>query len=303
LKATCLDAVGAPSDALAEYEKLTESYPNDAEVWVHMADLCHGALDDPEMAADALTTALEIAEGDDAPDEEMAFEAHLRLVDAMLDLDAVEDAMQHAEAARKLDRESADAHAAVAHVHFECGRFGDAEKAAALAVDRDTKNASGWFIRGLILERKGDQEGARRAFERMRTADPEFFPPPVEMSPEGLLELAREVIPELAAPPRNYLADVKLSVVDLPADVDLRSSGGTLTPSAAAAMQGTPLEEERQDPFSHKPSGLILYRLNLLRNAADLDEIRDRVEMALLAEVADFLHLSGDALLEPSAND
>src|SRR5688572_2204566 len=76
LKAACLDALGDAESALSEYEALTEQFPDDAEVWVRLADLCHLGMGDVEMAIEALTTALEIAEPDDPADEgdeEMAF--------------------------------------------------------------------------------------------------------------------------------------------------------------------------------------------------------------------------------------
>src|SRR5687768_10305353 len=54
LKATCMDAMGDTDGALQEYEALTEQFPDDAEVWVRLADLSHHGLGEPEMAVEAL---------------------------------------------------------------------------------------------------------------------------------------------------------------------------------------------------------------------------------------------------------
>ncbi|MEW5853187.1 MAG: tetratricopeptide repeat protein [Myxococcota bacterium] len=303
LHAACVDAMGDPEGALAEYEDLTRRYPHDAEVWVRMGDVCVAALNDPEMAYEALTQALEAATTEGHEDEEMLLEAHLRLVDVCLDLRELDEALRHAKAAKQMDKDNSDVELALGRAEFERGNMDEALKAAARAVDKDPQNAGAYFLRGLVLERQGNPD-AEKAFERSERLDPEFFSRGVTVTAEELRAVAQSALEELPSRVRDYMRKLQINVEDLPSDVDVRSSGGTLSPSALGAMRGTPLSEESDaDPFTHMPRDFTLYRLNLMRVCRSRKELQDEVAMTMVDEVGHFLHLTEDDLVDSGDED
>jgi tetratricopeptide (TPR) repeat protein len=286
LKATCLDALGDEDAAQHEYEALTEAFPDDAEVWVRVGDFCHFSAGDLDAAEDALKTALEIAEeeGDGGPDEEMAFEAHLRLAQLYMDTGDLEDALTHAQDARGMDRDSADAEVAVGEVLFELGRFDDAGKSASKAVDKDNRHAGAYFLRGMVLERAGTSDAATKAYEKARTLDPETFTPSMQMTDDALLDAVAEAMGELPSEHQGFLKDIKLTVQALPSDEDVRVSH--VSPSAPLAFKGLPLDD---DPGDAKPRELLLFKSNMLRNRHDRDALMESLVPTLGMEVDLFL--------------
>lgn len=304
LHAACVDALGDPEAALQEYEDLCDRFPDDAEIWLHMGELCHDGMDDADMALEAFENALEAATTEGQEDEEIAFEAHLRLVDVCLDLADMEEALEHARSAKTMDPESGDAELSYGRVLFEMGQFEEAQKAAARTVEKDSQNAGGYYLRGMVLERAGDQAGAKESFERAANLEPEVFPVGMEFNPAQLQDVARQAMEELPEKVRDYLKKLKITVEDLPSDADILAGGGQLSPSATAAMKGTPLTEEAdvENPFDHLPTALVLYRRNLQRGCKDQEELKEELAVSMIDEVGAFLNLSEDELI-PGQDD
>lgn len=304
MHAACVDALGDAEAALQEYEDLCERFPDDAEIWLLAGELCQDGLDDPEMALEAFEKALDAATKEAHEDEEVALEAHLRLVDVYLDLGGLEESLEHAQAARALDRDSADAELAIGRVEFELARFEDAKKSAAKTIDKDPQHAGGYYLRGLVLERLGDAAGSRKAFRRAEELEPEVFPAGKEVAPDELRALAGKAMDELPPAVRAYLRKLDVVIEDLPSDADLAGNVGQLSPASAVAMKGTPLAEEAEgNPFEHLPSALVLYRLNLCRACKTADELKEELAACLIDEVGSFLNLSGDDLVDSPAGE
>lgn len=299
LKAVSLDGVGQTEEAMAAFETLTTAHPDDAEAWVRMADACHHSLGDLDGALELLQTALQAAEpqdDEDDGDEEMAFEAHLRMVEVYLDLGEHEQALRHAEVARSMDRDSADAEVARGQVMFEMGNMEEAEKAAARGVDKDNRHGGAYFLRALVLERKGDAAGAVRAMERACTLEPESFVRSIQRTQDQVRAQLQDAVAKLPEKLRTFYSNMEIMVSDLPADQDLPSAGGVVSPGARLALEGPPLNGDTTP--RPRPQALRVYRQNALRGCQDDDELREVLQQALVVEAAELLDLNEAELNE-----
>src|SRR6185295_15587524 len=89
-----------------------------------------------------------------------------------------QDAVDTLERALKLNGEDPEALLEYGLALFESARFDDAKKQLEQLADEPLA----WHHLGLIAERKGDADAARRFFEKARRMDPEAFPAPVHLS-------------------------------------------------------------------------------------------------------------------------
>jgi predicted Zn-dependent protease with MMP-like domain/Flp pilus assembly protein TadD len=159
----------------------------------------------------------------------------------------------------------------------------------------------GWIQHalGLVAERSGDPKEAERRFARARKLDPEGFPPPVTLTQEEfdrVLEDALEALPEQI---RRYLANVAVTVEDLPADDDLRATAPPLSPQSLGMFRGSSLGQKgSSDPWSHFPSSIVLYQRNLERSARTREELVGEIGVTLVHEVGHFLGLDEEQLWE-----
>lgn len=152
---------------------------------------------------------------------------------------------------------------------------------------------------GLLAERRGDQAEAGRRFERARRLDPQAFPRPVSVSRaefDGLVEAALLDIPEQV---RRYLANVPITVEDLPSDDDLAGAEPPLSPTILGLFRGAPYGQKvSSDPWSHLPSAIVLYQRNLERAVGSRAELEEQIGVTLIHEVGHFLGLDEDELAE-----
>ncbi len=180
---------------------------------------------------------------------------------------------------------------------YELCRFDDARAALlrAEAVDPDEPWTQHYL--GLVAERSGDDEEARRRFARARKLDPDAFPRPIALSPEAFDQAVEDALASLPDAVRRYLSNVAITVEDQPSDDDLLASDPPLSPAILGIFRGAPFgQKASMDPWSHFPSAIVLYQRNLERFARSRAELIEQIGITLIHEVGHFLGLDEEEL-------
>lgn len=152
---------------------------------------------------------------------------------------------------------------------------------------------------GLVTERAGDVAETERRFGRARKLDPEAFPGPVSLPPDAFDQVVEDALAGLPEPIRRYLANVAVTVEEIPADHDLLATSPPLSPQSLGMFRGAPLGEKgSMDPWSHFPSSIVLYQRNLERAVRSREELVREIGVTLVHEVGHFLGLDEEQLWE-----
>jgi predicted Zn-dependent protease with MMP-like domain len=216
---------------------------------------------------------------------------------ALVELGEAAEAVRALDAALALDPAHLDARLERARALFELTRFDEAATALAPLLEAAPDEADLHHLAGLVAERRGDAAAAERHLARARRLDPEAYPRPVRRSRDDFdasVEAALARIPEQV---RRYLANVVITVEDLPADEELRASDPPLSPTILGLFRGAPWgEKSSMDPWSHFPSSIVLYQRNLERLARDEAELEQEIGVTLVHEVGHFLGLDEEEL-------
>jgi predicted Zn-dependent protease with MMP-like domain/Flp pilus assembly protein TadD len=182
---------------------------------------------------------------------------------------------------------------------YELCRF-DAAQAALLAAERgDPEDPWTQHHLGLVAERRGDEEEARRRFARARALAPDAFPKTIALGHDAFDAAVEAALAELPESVRRYLANVAITVEDLPSDDDLLASDPPLSPSILGLFRGAPYGQKvSMDPWSHFPSSIVLYQKNLERFARSRKDLVEQIGITLIHEVGHFLGLDEEELWE-----
>ena len=179
---------------------------------------------------------------------------------------------------------------------FELSRLDEARRQLEEVLALEPEEPWAHHQLGLLAERRGAAAEAERRFARARRLDPGSFPRPATVTRaefERLVEAALEEIPERV---RAYLANVPISVDDLPSDDDLGGSP-PLSPTILGLFRGAPYGQKGSaDPWSQLPSSIVLFQRNLERAAASPEELAEQIGVTLVHEVGHFLGLDEDEL-------
>jgi predicted Zn-dependent protease with MMP-like domain len=278
-----------------------ELAPDDAEALLFAADfyVTHFAEDD-EAVEKGLALARRGAKNARASrDDEL--EAELLLVQAAAheELLHMREALACVESA--LDILGPDSEVMLEHsiILFELGRFEEAqEELGELAHDEPHLAAAHHYL-GLLDERRGDQGSARRHFARAHELDPEGFPGSVKVAPKEFDQILEDALGRLPARIREYLANVAVTVEDVPAEEDLRAAEPPHSPQTLGMYRGEPLTDAgHPDPWVHFPRSIVLYQRNLERAAENREDLVEQIGITLLHEVGHFLGLDEEELKE-----
>jgi predicted Zn-dependent protease with MMP-like domain len=230
----------------------------------------------------------------DAP---LAADLHWLEGAALLDLADAPAALAALDQALRLVPDHLDALLERAEALFELCRFDEAGAVAGAVLDLADDEARAHHLLGLLAERRGDDREAERRLVRARKLDPEGFPKRVRLSRrdfDAAVERAFEALPDQV---RRYLANVPVTVEDLPADHDLLESDPPLPPTILGLFRGAPYGQKlSSDPWSHLPSSIVLYQRNLERAAGSRAGLEEEIATTLVHEVGHFLGLDEDEL-------
>lgn len=301
-RAAALAELGRIEEAREGYERALSADAGDLELLHGAADFYVNVLPEDEADREHVERGLELARrgrklarkgGDAALGAELAW----------LEGAALNQLGRSAEALDRLseaDREEpgrVDVLLEMGFALYELCRFDDADRvlrrAEALAPDEPWTH----HYLGLVAERRGDAEEARRRASRARKLAPDEFPKPIALSPEAFDAAVEDALADLPEQVRGYLANVAITVEDLPSRDDLLSSEPPLSPAILGLFRGAPYgQKASMDPWSHLPSSIVLYQKNLERFARSRAELIEQIGITLVHEVGHFLGLDEDEL-------
>jgi predicted Zn-dependent protease with MMP-like domain/Tfp pilus assembly protein PilF len=213
-------------------------------------------LDDGDAAAQTL------AELPPPPVELPSPELHVRAGAAFLELDDLDQAEHHFQAATKLDDEHADAHHGL----------------------------------GLVAEARGEDTEMKAHWKRTRSLDLAAPRPSWAIDDERLESLVEAALRELPERARTLLANVPILVEDYPSE-ELLDDG--LDPRLYGLFTGTPYPD--QGNLAGTPVTLehiLLFRRNLERDARTTDEVEQEIRTTLLHETGHFFGMDEEDLEE-----
>jgi predicted Zn-dependent protease with MMP-like domain/Flp pilus assembly protein TadD len=196
------------------------------------------------------------------PPVELAPELHVRAGAALLELDDLDEAERHFQAAVKLDDEHADAHHGL----------------------------------GLVAEARGDDVEMIAHWKRTRSLDLAAPRPPWAIDDERLESLVEAALKELPERARTLLANVPILLEDYPSE-ELLDDG--LDPRLLGLFTGMPYPEQEhlagaQPTLEH----ILLFKRNLERDARTTDEVEDEIRTTLLHETGHFFGMDEEDLEE-----
>lgn len=250
-------------------------------------DAIYDALDrgDSQQALDLAVAALEQAEGEDPV---LLLLAAL----ALLDLERPADAAHQLARAVEIDPDDSELEANLALALYRACRFEEASEHARRAVELDRGSPDGHAVRALLLEREGRFADADRAFESAARLDPERFPLAARIdrtSFETEVVKAGELLPERF---RELLAEVVVSVEEVPAEAILKEETPALDPELLGLFVGVSLRERSSfGPVGTLPARILLFKRNLERYAEDARDLRHEIAITLYHELGHYLGL------------
>jgi predicted Zn-dependent protease with MMP-like domain/Flp pilus assembly protein TadD len=306
-RAAALEELARWEDARLAYARALSVGKDDAELLLGAARFLVEGLPEEEQDRADLDEGLALARrgvklAARAGDAEL--EVALRIVEARAfsGLGHARDALAAIAQAERAAPEDAEVLLEKGLALYELDRFEEAETAllAAEAAAPQGPEAA-WVLHalGLVAERRGEVDEARRRFARARKLAPEDFPPPISLSAQEFEAAVEAALAELPEPVRRYLANVAISVEDLPAEADLLASDPPLSPGILGLFRGAPWgQKASMDPWSHFPSAIVLYQRNLERFARTREELVEEIRITLVHEVGHFLGLDEDELYE-----
>lgn len=218
---------------------------------------------------------------------------------ALLELDRPGEAAERLARVVELDPDDAEFEAGLALALFRCCRFVEAAAHARHAVEADGESPDARSVLGIVLEREGRFGEADEQMLRATRLDPERFPAPPRMSrPDFEAEVVRagELLP---ARFRSLLAEVAVSVEDVPSEPILREECPTLDPELLGLFVGVSLAERSSfGPVGTLPPRILLFKRNLERYAADREDLRREIAVTLYHELGHYLGMDEGDLEE-----
>lgn len=306
-RAAALEALGRSEDARLAYARALAAGKDDPELLLGAARFLVEGLPEEEQDRADLEEGLARAErgeklaarGGQAGDTELAVALALVEARALSQLGSAGDALAALARAEALAPGDPEVLHEKGLALYELCRFDEAR--AALSAAEAGAPDDPWIAHalGLVAERRGDLAEAERRFSRARSLAPGDFPRPISLSPaefEAAVEAALAGLPEQV---RRYLANVAITVEDLPSDADLLASDPPLAPGLLGLFRGAPYgQKSSMDPWSHLPSSIVLFQKNLERFARSREELAEEIRITLVHEVGHFLGLDEEELYQ-----
>jgi predicted Zn-dependent protease with MMP-like domain len=294
---------GRLDEAREAYERELKRSGDDLDLVADAADFHVTVLQQDDADVAALERGLQIARrgastARRAGDREMEAELTLIEATALSQLGDCRGALSRLDAVLQLAPHRVDAKLERASALYELCRLDDARAAAEEVLAGSPDEAWAHHLLGLVAERQGDEKEAERRFARAHQLAPEDFPRPVRLSQAAFDAAVEAALADIPPSVRRYLANVPITVEELPSIDDLTGSDPPLSPSILGLFRGAAYGEKGADPWSHFPSSIVLYQRNLEAFARDRAELVEQIGVTLVHEVGHFLGLDEDELYE-----
>jgi len=271
LRATIFAAHDRVEEARAVLDRAILSHPNDPVARSAEAALLLDAFDDPQGALSLFQDVVRLLRSDELAEEnneagrELLHDALLRCAECHALLEDPARALDAANEACAARPSSGAAHVARAQALLALGRLSDAARAVDEGLAHDEAIGLGHFTRGQLRAFLGDEDGARAAFARAASLDPERCPLPLPLDPE---RFARDVRGCLAHLPRAIAASfahVEVVAADWPSTAALARESAPRSPLSLVLLDGE---------IDGRPR-VALYRRCFELAHVDADEVRE----------------------------
>lgn len=168
----------------------------------------------------------------------------------------------------------------------------DAERALAIHADDPASHD----LLSRLCEHLGRWEEAAEHAEAAAELEPDTFALPLEVSDADFDALVQKSMAELPAPIRKKLEELPIVVEALPTRELLTAEHPPLPPDLLGLFVGPHLLERSHSETPGAPGAIYLFRRNLLRSCADLEELAREVRITVQHEVGHLLGLDEDDL-------
>ena len=139
---------------------------------------------------------------------------------------------------------------------------------------------------------------AREHADAAREIDPEGFGDPLEISDEDFDLVVEQTLQAMPEKIRREIEELPVLVQPLPSRDMLTSEDGTVSPDILGLFVGRPRTERSVADLPGAPGAIYIFRRNLLRSCADLEELKREVRITVQHEVGHLLGLDEDELEE-----
>jgi len=289
LRAACAREEGNTDEALALLKQTIALDPEwvTPELWTAELLMSEGRGDD---ALPHATRALDLAEEEDEYLEAVAVKAGLEI-----ELGKLPDARKTLSELPPADEVQLDPvwGLELGHLMLAVDDAADARRRFQALADADPELADAWYGVGLAAEAQDDENGKRDAWTRVLKLDERQ---PLEeplLSEAEMATAAEQALAELPDRARTLIQNVPVLIADLPARDDVATG---LDPRLLGLFAGTPHPEASNLGGQPQLTQILLFRKNLERVSADVDELRDEIRTTLLHETGHFFGMSEDDL-------
>lgn len=216
--------------------------------------------------------------------------------DALLALGRPREAEQRLRAVLGEDPSCPTSRCWLALALFRQCRFQEARVEVERSLEAERAPTDAHLVRGMLLERDGDFEGADECFELAHETDPDRFHLPIRMSRREFDREVRLAARKLPRQFRRHLERVPVIVQDVPA-VELLRGGDDLDPEILGLFDGTPLPDTAE-ATELRPNYIYLFQRNLERIARDREHLVEEIAITLQHELGHYLGLDEDEVDE-----
>jgi len=285
LAAAVADARGNGDNALALYRQLVELRPDDPMPRICAARLELHALGDPDGALDTLDGAFDFID-----EEADLVEAILVRTEALVAIDDLESARAALSELSTSVIDDGELALDLAELALAAEDPTTAARWIEIALKHDKLRADALHLLGRVHESRGDDKKMIEVWQEVRALDAAAPTPQVSISEDELERLAVAALDELPDDVRAKLANVPILIEDLPS-AELVADG--LDPRLLGLFQGNEMADHGAVPAV---TNIHLFRRNLERISADLDQLAEEVRITVLHETAHYFGLDEDDL-------
>jgi len=165
----------------------------------------------------------------------------------------------------------------------------------------DASFADGWYLLAQVCEMQEDEVGARRGYERALQLAPERFFRPTRMDGDSFEEAVNAARSDLDAKFRDALDDLALVYEELPTREIATPEGDgedPLPPDLLGLFVGASRLEHTVFSPVEQPGLIFLFKKNLERSCASLDDLIDEIRTTLYHELAHYLGFEEDDMAD-----
>jgi predicted Zn-dependent protease with MMP-like domain len=282
-------AGGDPEQAMAAYEKAMALDADYVEPRLLAAELA-AVEGDGETALELCEEALDVADEEEDYLDALLLKAEVELAEE--DPDAAASTLAELP---PVDLPTAGHHQRAAECLLELEEIDEAERHFQAAARLAPESADPIYGLGLVAEARGDEDAQRAQFRQVATLDRKAPAPAWALSAARLEERVEAALAELPGKAQKLLADVPILVEDYPSD-ELIDEG--LDPRLLGLFTGVPYPEQSALDATPRLERVLLFQRNIERVARTAEEVEEQIRVTLLHETGHFFGMDEEDLAD-----